>query len=273
MRADASIGIFDSGFGGLTVMRQVRALLPYENMLYFGDTARLPYGNKNSNTILRYTVEGASFLVEQGIKALVIACHTACSAAAVEQLRNLFPIPIISIVEESIEEVVHSSSQGKVAILATRATILSEIYQKNLSANLPHAKLQAIACPLFVPLVEEGYISHPLSSLAAHEYLSQLRSQPVDTVLLGCTHYPLLRPVIQQELGETVRLIDPSQTCAQKLKNILESQNLCHPYQQTPSYTFYVSDDPNKFQSLGSLFLNHPITSVHCVHSAQAVSS
>lgn len=259
--AAASIGIFDSGFGGLTVMRAIQHLLPYENILYFGDTARLPYGNKRADTIIRYSLEAASFLASQGIKALVIACHTACSAA-LDELRAHFPLPIIGIIEQGVEEILRLSTSGQIAILGTRATISSGVYQTQISTRLPSAELSPIACPLFVPLVEEGYVAHPLAELVAKEYLTPLKERPIDTVLLGCTHYPLLQKIISQELGPNVTLIDPAHSCAEKTRQLLTLEGLLSSQKEKPHYQFYVSDDPEKFRTLGKMFLDYPIEHV-----------
>ena len=253
----ASIGIFDSGFGGLTVMRAIRELMPHENIIYFGDTARLPYGSKSAETILRYTLESATYLVAQGIKVLVIACHTSCSAA-LEEVRKAVSIPVIGITELGVEEITRLFPNGKVAILGTRATITSGIFQKQIAAEL-----FPIACPLFVPLVEEGYVAHPMVTAIVQEYLRPLKNHQVEGVLLGCTHYPLLQSIIQQELGNDVQLIDPAIACAEKTKSLLSEKNLLNPSTDLPHYQFFVSDDPEKFRLLGKTFLNYPIEHVH----------
>jgi glutamate racemase len=255
-----SIGIFDSGFGGLTVMRAIRELMPYENIIYFGDTARLPYGSKSSETILRYSLENASFLKTQGIKVLVIACNTSCSAA-LEQIRNSSDIPVIGITEQGVEEVTRLFSQGKIAILGTRATIISGIYQQQILSRCP-LELYSISCPLFVPLVEEGYIEHPMSALIVQEYLRPLKNRGIHGVLLGCTHYPLLQSTIQHELGTEVLLIDPAVACAEKTRMVLAEKNLLNPSTHLPHYQFFVSDDAEKFRLLGKTFLNYPIEHV-----------
>ncbi len=261
-RRRSSIGIFDSGFGGLTVMNAIRHVLPHENIIYFGDTARLPYGNKSAETIVRYSIENATFLMEQGIKILVIACNTACSYA-IEQLESLFDIPVIGIIAPAVEQVT-KLTKGHVAILGTRATIASGVYQKHFSHNIPGAHLTAISCPLFVPLVEEGYIEHPMTEIVAQEYLRplKLKHKEVDTVLLACTHYPFLKDIIQKELGEGVTLIDPAFSCADYIKTVLQQKGMVNDQNELPHYQFYVSDDPEKFRLLGKTFLNYPIEHV-----------
>ena len=275
-----SIGIFDSGFGGLTVMRAIRELMPHENIIYFGDTARLPYGSKSAETILRYTLESATYLVAQGIKILVIACHTSCSAA-LEEVRKAIDIPIIGITELGVEEVLRRLPNGKIAVLGTRATITSGIFQKQITlggnCKTPGSckindfesvcnsllELFPIACPLFVPLVEEGYVDHPMTTAIAQEYLRPFKNQKIDGALLGCTHYPLLQAIIQQELGPDVQLIDPAIACAEKTKSLLLEKNLLNLSTDLPHYQFVVSDDPEKFRLLGKTFLNYPIEHVH----------
>jgi glutamate racemase len=258
-----SIGIFDSGFGGLTVMRAIRELLPHENIIYFGDTARLPYGSKSAETILRYSLENASALAKQGIKALVIACNTSCSAA-LDQVRREVDIPVIGITEQGVEETLRLQPQGKIGILGTRATITSGIYQQQILSRATNLEISAVSCPLFVPLVEEGYVQHPLSMLVVQEYLRPLKNKEIDAVLLGCTHYPLLQATIQQELGQNVLLINPAIACAEKTREILAEKNLLNPSTSLPHYQFFVSDDPEKFRLMGKTFLNYPIE--HVLH-------
>lgn len=257
----SSIGIFDSGFGGLTVMRAIRSVLPHENIIYFGDTARLPYGSKSAETILRYSVENSTFLLNQGIKILVLACHTAC-AFALEHLQKNFPIPVVGVIPPAVDQLVQGSKTGHVAILGTRATISSGVYQQQIKQRLPNAEISAISCPLFVPLVEEGYVEHPLTEMVIHEYLRPLQRKETDAILLGCTHYPLLLPIIQKELGENVLLVDPAMSCAENVRALLLENNLLNIQTDTPHYQFYVSDDPEKFRLLGKTFLNYPIEHV-----------
>jgi len=256
-----SIGIFDSGFGGLTVMRAIRELMPFENIIYFGDTAHLPYGSKSSETILRYSLENAAFLKSQSIKVLVIACNTSCSAA-LEQVRSSSDIPVIGITEQGVEEVTRLFNSGKVAILGTRATITSNVYQHQILLRCSTLELYSISCPLLVPLVEEGYVEHPMSALIVQEYLRPLKNRGINGMLLGCTHYPLLQSTIQQELGPEVLLIDPSIACAEQTRMILAGKNLLNPSTCLPHYQFFVSDDPEKFRLLGKTFLNYPIEHV-----------
>ncbi len=250
----ASIGIFDSGFGGLTVMKAIRTLLPHENIIYFGDTARLPYGTKSRETILRYSMENAAFLIRQGIKVLVVACHTACSFA-LEELQQKFDLPIIGVTTPMIEQMQLLSPKGKIAILGTHGTIASGAYQNAIRKIFPSAEVSAIACQLLVHLVEEGYIDHPITASAIQEYLLPLKNKNIDTVVLGCTHFPLLQNQIQQAFDPQIRVVDPAQFCAVFLKKLLKDQNLLNPDKTAGHYQFYVSDAPEKFRLLGNTFL------------------
>lgn len=260
----ASIGIFDSGFGGLTVMRAIMQRLPQENIIYFGDTARLPYGNKNPETILRYALENTQFLLHRGVKAIVVACNTACSAA-LKELHNNCPIPVIGVTLSAIDEIMQQQKNAAIAIIGTRSTIQSHVYQKQVQTALPQAQIHAISCPLFVPLVEEGYIEHPLTIAAIQEYLTPLKHHNIDCLILGCTHYPLIAHMIQKELGTTVRLIDPAQGCAEQMHRLLSHYQSHNSQKSHPHYEFHVSDDPEKFRLLGRTFLNYPIEHVHLV--------
>lgn len=256
----ASIGIFDSGFGGLTVMKAIRALLPHENILYFGDTARLPYGTKSRETIVRYSLENAAFLIQQGIKVLVVACHTAC-CFALEVLQQKFDIPVIGVTTPMIEQVALISQRGKIAILGTRGTIGSGAYQNAIQKILPTAQISAIACQLLVPLVEEGFIDHPITAMALFEYLHSLKNKDIDTIILACTHFPLLLKQIQLNVGPNIQVIDPAQFCAAFLKKVLQEKNLLNPLAETTTQ-FFVSDDPEKFRHLGKTFLGHSLAEV-----------
>jgi glutamate racemase len=259
---EASIGIFDSGFGGLTVMHAIKKVLPHENIIYFGDTAHLPYGGKSSETILRYSIENSTFLIEQGIKLLVIACHTACTCAPLEKIQKTFNIPVVGVTSPSVEQILQVTKSGRIAILGTRGTISSGVYQQKIIDRIPHADISAISCPLFVPLVEEGYVEHPLAEMAVQEYLRPLRHKEIDTVLLGCTHYPLLQTAIQKELGEHVTLVDPAFSCAENISEVLAQKEWLNSQKELPHYAFYVSDDPEKFRLLGKTFLSYPIEHV-----------
>ncbi|MES2273384.1 MAG: glutamate racemase, partial [Chlamydiota bacterium] len=197
------IGLFDSGFGGLTVMREVARLLPRENLIYLGDTAHLPYGNKSPDSIYRYAFENAAFLLEKNIKLLIIPCHTACTHA-LSALQKQLPIPVIGVIESGVELIFETTSSFRIAVLGTSSTIASGIYPALIRSRFPNAHVYPVACPLFVPLVEEGFFNHKAAELVAESYLNPLKQQQIDTALLACTHYPLLRPIIQKTLGNQV---------------------------------------------------------------------
>jgi len=259
--SSSSIGIFDSGFGGLTVMRAIRALLPHENIIYFGDTARLPYGTKSGETIVRYSEENAAFLIQQGIKVLVVACHTACSYA-LEKLQQKFDIPIIGVTTSAIEQVATLSPKGKIAILGTRGTIASGAYQNAIHKFFPAAEISPIACQMLVHLVEEGYIDHPLTEMAIKEYLHPLKNKEIDTLILGCTHFPLLLDQIQKAVHPDVQVIDPAWFCAESLQKLLKQLELLNLDKADPHDQFFVSDDPEKFRLMGKNFLGQTLPEV-----------
>lgn len=261
-----AIGIFDSGIGGLTVMKQIMRALPFENLIYFGDTARLPYGEKSAETVLRYSIENTEFLMQHEVKAIVIACNTA-TACALEELSRMFNIPLIGVIEPSVENAVEASKGGKIAVLGTRATIHSGIYQREIKRRNPKATVLAIACPLLVPLVEENYISHPATRMILKDYLKPVHQEDIDTVVLGCTHYPLLAHMIEEELGPGKRVINSAAACAEKLRKLLKVYDIYNSNDSPVSHQFFVSDDPLKFQSLGKDFLGMPIE-INKVHPA-----
>lgn len=252
-----AIGIFDSGFGGLTVMREVMRLLPHENIIYLGDTAHLPYGNKSPETILQLATSNATFLLEKNIKLLLVACHTA-SAHALETLQKTLPIPVVGTVQAGLDLIQNIS---RIAILGTTSTIGSGIYQTRIAKQNPNAKIYPIACPLFVPIVEEGFHHHSSTLAIAKTYLKPIIGQ-VDAVLLACTHYPLLRPIFQKVLGPQVQLLEPAEMCALQTKEILSSKHLLNSQKKSPSHQFYASDDPEKFRKLGEIFLQISIQKV-----------
>ena len=255
------IGIFDSGFGGLTVMRHIQALLPFEKILYFGDTAHLPYGDKSPKAITEYCLESSAFLIEKGIDILVIACHSACSVA-LSTLRAHFSIPIIGIIEHGLSELPRDAK--RIAILGTRATISAGLYAERLHEQCPEAQILSIACPLFVPLVEEGYYDHPIATLVASEYLYHLKEKSIDAAILGCTHYPLLKKAIAKVLKD-VPLFDPAIACARSLFELKGKKS--STLKDSPPPIFYVSEDPEKFRTLGKIFLGQPIEAITQTHS------
>jgi glutamate racemase len=251
------IGLFDSGVGGLTILREIARALPYENLIYFGDTARLPLGDKSPDAIVRFTLENAKFLMRQNIKLLIVACHTACSHA-MEILEHLLPIPVLGVMAPGISDLLAATKSKRVALLGTAATIASGVFQTQLQT----LQVYPIACPLFVPLTEEGLQNHPVAAYIAKYYLSPLQGAGIDAALLACTHYPLLSAVIQQTVGPEVQLIEPACSTAQEVFHCLNRHNLLNPKNTIPEIRFFVSGDPEKFRRLAKMFFPFPIKKV-----------
>ncbi|HEX2582960.1 MAG TPA: glutamate racemase [Chlamydiales bacterium] len=258
----APIGLFDSGVGGLTVMREFVNALPNENLIYLGDTARLPYGNKSPSAIVRFSLENAEFLLQKKIKLLIVSCHTACSHAF-ERLQKSLPIPVLGVRDPGLSDLVAATKTKRVAVLATASTISSGIFQSLLQAQ--DFQVFPVACPLFVPLVEEGLEGHAAAKLIAEHYLAPLRGTGIDAALLACTHYPLLTAVIQEVLGPTVRLIEPAQSLARTAFELLQQRNLLNPGTSPPTYRFFASDDPEKFRRLAKIFFPFQMDQVDLV--------
>lgn len=245
-------------------MKAIQNLLPHENIIYFGDTARLPYGTKSRETILKYSIENASFLIQQGIKVLVIACHTACSHA-LRELQKQFETPIIGVSTSLIEHIRQVSATGQIAILGTRGTIASGAYQNAIKQLFPEAEITAIASQLLVNLVEEGFIDHPLTSMAIAEYLHPIKNKEMDALILGCTHFPLLSKQIEQFVGPDVQVVDPAYFCARDLQKLLKEKQLLNTDMTPPHLQFFVSDDPEKFRLLGQAFLGQALPEVSLI--------
>jgi glutamate racemase len=254
MAATSPVGVFDSGIGGLTVAHEVIRQLPHESVIYFGDTARVPYGPKSPETVRRYSREIASFLRDQGVKSIVIACNTA-TAHALGALREELDMPVIGVVEPGARAAVASSIKGHIGVFGTVGTIKSGAYERAIRAINPDAIITARACPLFVPLVEEGWNDHEATRLIAQEYLEPLMRAEIDTLVLGCTHYPLLKPLLRDVLGPDVKLIDSAEETAAETARTLETESLCAYPDADPSYRFIASDDPLMFLQLGQRFL------------------
>jgi len=262
LKSRNKIGLFDSGVGGLTVMRELAVILPHEEMVYLGDTARLPYGNKSPETVIKFAQDNAQFLLEQNIKLLVIPCHTACTHA-LDILNSTLPVPVVGVTQSGVTSLLTTTKTKRVAVLGTLSTISSGQLQSQLLSQDPSLQIFSVPCPLFVPLVEENLHSHPATQLIVEHYLGHLRSQSIDAALLACTHYPLLAPLIQQTLGPTVQLVLPAHATALAAKTILQQHNLLNPSSSTPQHLFFSSDDPHKFKLSASLFFPHPIPTVH----------
>ncbi|MBA2728843.1 MAG: glutamate racemase [Parachlamydiaceae bacterium] len=252
-----AIGMFDSGVGGLTVLRQICKRLPNEMIVYFGDTARVPYGDKSNQEILRYSIENAKYLMSyHKIKVLVNACNTSASCSRIE-LKQLCPIPVVDVIEAGVESIVKTTRSQRIAVLGTRATIRSGIYEKEIIKLLPQATVISIACPLFVLLVEEQFINHQATKLIVEEYLAPLKNQNIDALLLACTHYPLLRDIIQEELGSGVTIVDSSSSCADMVADLLSKKDLKTPLLSLRErHQFFVSDNPERFAVTAKNFLD-----------------
>lgn len=254
------IGVFDSGIGGLTVMHALMERLPHESLIYFGDTARVPYGPKSGETVTRFSCENVSLLIERGVKAVVVACNTA-TAHALPALRERFDLPIVGVVGPGARAGAAASGSGRVGVIGTYGTIASRAYEKALFAVDPALVVVSRACPLFVPLAEEGMTDHPAARLIAAEYLHPFKADGIDTLILGCTHYPLLKPIIAEAVGDDVRLIDSAEETAREVAALLEERGLASGG-GTPEHRFLVSDLPEQFLRIGQRFLGGRIERV-----------
>jgi glutamate racemase len=248
------IGIFDSGIGGLTVTREIIRRLPDERVLYFGDTARVPYGPKSPDTVRRYSHEIGGFLSAEGVKAIVIACNTA-TAHALDDLRAQLDIPVIGVVEPGARAAASATRSGRVGVIGTAGTIRSGAYDRALTSAMPGVRVFARACPLFVPLVEEGWTDTPATRLIVEEYLAPLRAENIDTLVLGCTHYPLLRPLLARVLGSDVQLIDSAAETASEIARVIAARGIGAVPGDSTAHRFVASDDPAQFLRLGRRFL------------------
>jgi len=264
-RSSQAIGVFDSGVGGLTVMQHITKVMPNEHVVYFGDTYRVPYGGKSAETIIRYSIENAIFLMGHNIKALVIACNTA-SSCALEKLQQIFNIPVIGTIHPAAAQAVKVTVNGRIAILGTKATVNSGVFQKAICASLPNAEVICVPCPLFVPLAEEGFITHPATRLIVKDYLSILKDKNIDTLILGCTHYPLLRTIIAEELDPTIQIVDSAFTCSAAIDLLLNEHQLANKSSLKPDYKYFVSDDPERFRKVGEMFLGMPLHNIEHSH-------
>lgn len=247
------IGVFDSGIGGLTVLRDIARTLPNEDTIYLGDTARVPYGSKSRETIIRYAREVAYFLVARQVKLLVVACNTA-SAFALDELRSALDVPIIGVIEPGARAAVQATKTGRVGVIGTEGTIKSSAYCKAIKALNPAITTFTQACPLFVPLVEEGWADDELTAVVAARYLKGLKTHDIDTLVLGCTHYPLLKDTIASVMGPEVRLIDSAEATAEEVLRVLGANGLANTAGAGASHSFFVTDSPERFLTVGSRF-------------------
>lgn len=260
----AAIGVFDSGVGGLTVAREIMRQLPNEHIVYFGDTARVPYGSKSKDTVTRYSEQIIRFLKSQNVKAIVIACNTA-SAYALETVSEEFDIPIIGVIKPGARTAVAATRNKRVGVIGTVATIESDVYPNYINELDPEIRVLGKACPLFCPLVEEGMTRDSVTYEIAQRYLSELRETDIDTLIMGCTHYPLLRSMIRDIMGDSVILVNPAYETAMEMKALLEKLDLANPIPRQEQdltkepYRFFVSDTAKKFQAFANSILPYDI--------------
>ena len=252
------IGIFDSGLGGLTVMKELMRLLPGESIVYFGDTGRIPYGTKSVDTVIKYTKSDINFLKTFNLKMIVAACGTA-SSIALPRLASQYDIPIMGVTEAASRAAAKATRSGCVGVIGTAGTIRSGAYRAFIEHENADISTVSVACPMFVPLVESGFAEKEAAKLIAAEYLAPIKESDADTLILGCTHYPLLTKVIAEVLGDGVTLINPGESLAQEIRDRLLSADMLSGGLEEASYQFYVSDDPENFAQLGSTFLEKPI--------------
>lgn len=250
------IGVFDSGIGGLTVVREIVRLLPHENITYLGDTARVPYGSRGRDKIAEFALQLASFLIKKDVKILVVACNT-ISATCLREVQKISPVPVIGVIRPATKKIVETTKTGRVGIIGTRATINSKIYEEEIHEINPKISVTSVACPLFVPIAEEGLSESEIALLTARYYMDGLEN--IDTLHLGCTHYPLLKNVIQQVIGEEVAIIDSAIPTAQEVRDVLTEKNLLNEGSHEGSKIYYVTDAPERAVSAANLFLGSDI--------------
>jgi glutamate racemase len=255
VRSHLPIGVFDSGLGGLTVVKELTRLLPQEQIIYVGDTARVPYGTKSPETIRRYARQISFFLLQKKVKALVAACNSV-SAVALNALRDL-PIPVVGVIEPGARAAVLSTHSMRVGVMGTRATVTSHAYKKTIRKYSTRVRVWEQACPLLVPLVEEGWLNHNVTQQVVKGYLSPLLRERVDTLVLGCTHYPLLKLAIRSVAGQKIRLIDSGEETAKDVRAVLEKHHLLNLSSKRASPIYYVTDNPASFSRLGRQFLGN----------------
>lgn len=266
-RKKAPVGVFDSGVGGLTVAREISRQLPNENIIYFGDTARVPYGSKSQNTIIRFSEQIIRFLKTRQVKAIVIACNTA-SALALDTVRDEFGIPIIGVVVPGARAAVEATRNRKVGVVGTDATVKSGMYTKIIKGMAPDVEVIEKACPLFVPLVEEGFKEHVVTREVIEYYLESMRSTDIDAMILGCTHYPLLRSKIREYMGENIQIVNPAYETAMDLKRILYENDMENDgtTEEHSCYAFYVSDAAEKFRKFANTVMPFDVPTTNVVN-------
>ncbi len=257
------IGVFDSGIGGLTVVRALMERLPFEDIIYFGDTARVPYGIKSTETIIGYAGQITDFLLTQNVKLLIVACNTMASVAY-EAICGRSSVPVLDVIDAGARSAVGATKTKSVGVIGTPATINSNSYARAIHRYDREIRIFSQACPLFVPLVEEGWLDHPVTRLTAQEYLAPVLAEHIDTLVLGCTHYPLLKALLQELVGP-ISLVDSAEAMADITAKLLEETRFANPSQAAPSYRFYVTDVPLRFQAIAERFLGRALPPVEIV--------
>ena len=260
----APIGIFDSGLGGLTVVHAIHRVLPHESTVYLGDTARVPYGPKSPTVVRRYSQEIAEWLLRQGVKAIVVACNTS-TAHALDTLVAAAPVPVVGVIHPGAEAAVAAAPAAPIGVIGTAGTVASGAYPAAIHAIAPAAVVIQQACPLFVPLVEEGWFDHEATRLVAEQYLAPLAAAGVGSLVLGCTHYPLLAPLLGRVMGPAVALIDSAEETARATADVLERSGLRAPDLHSATHRYAVTDDPQRFEAVGRRFLGETLTGVEVV--------
>lgn len=259
------VGVFDSGIGGLTVVKALMRELPGESIVYFGDTARVPYGTKSRSTIVKFSMENVEFLLRFGVKCIVIACNTS-SSWALPTLRRYFKVPIIGVIRPGARAAVQQTLTKRVGVVGTEATVRSRAYEMEIKRLDRSITVVSQSCPLFVPLVESGWLNGAISAQIAATYLQPLIRQRIDTLILGCTHYPLLSPVIQQAVGPEVKLVDSATQTAAEVKGLLAWSEWLSTSRAHPRHRFFVTDEPDHFTDVGRRFLGQAVRSVERVN-------
>jgi len=255
---NSPIGVFDSGIGGLTVLKEIFSVLPAESTIYLGDTARVPYGIRSPETVMRYSFENTRFLVSKGIKLLIIACNTAASIS-LDAIKKSTSIPVVGVIEPGAYAAVKGTGNKRIGIIGTEATIKSSAYKKAINIIDSTVEVVGFPCPLFVPLVEEGWTEGEVTMMVAKKYLKGMKDRDVDTLVLGCTHYPLLKGVISKVMGTEIRLIDSAVETAKETKEILKRNKMEKDSKEKPLREFYVTDFPDRFIEVGERFLEQKI--------------
>jgi glutamate racemase len=256
---ESAIGLFDSGIGGLTVLHQIIEVFPRENTIYLGDTARAPYGTKSVETVLRYSFENTDFLIEKGVKIVVVACNTS-TAIALDTLRGKLSVPVIGVIEPGVRRALQVTRNKKIGVIGTEATIQSGAYTKALKAQAQNIEVYSRACPLFVPLVEEGWTANTVVAMTVEAYLGSLKQSGIDTLILGCTHYPLLKKAIGKFMGDGVTLVDSAEETAKDVGELLKKHLLIRRNGRG-THSFFVTDAPDRFIEVGRRFLGDKVES------------